>query len=64
MPKSNNVYSAISMVHAINDPIGTHHDLANLGKIELRNDPSQLGKLGQTLRVGYEELTESDRSLW
>jgi hypothetical protein len=63
VPKSDDIHSAIGMVNAIDDTVGTHNNLANRGNIELRDDASQLGKLRETFRMANEELSECDRPL-
>ncbi len=64
MPESRDVHTAIAVIDAMDDSVGTDDDLPNGWIIEFRDDATQLGKLTKPFGVAYEKLTETDRPFW
>ena len=45
MPKTGDIHTTSGMIHPVDDAVGTNNNLADVGVIELGDDPAHLGKI-------------------
>jgi len=63
MPESGNVHTAIAVIDAVDDTVGTNDNLAQRGIAEFGHDSAHLREISEALGIADEELAENDGAL-
>lgn len=64
VPESSDVYSAIPVIDAVDDPVRSNNYLTKERIAELRQDPPHLRVISKKFGAADEELTEGHCARW